>query len=113
MKRHIATPTPTPIKKSVVVKKYYIKVGTFKDPSNAIKLVGDKGLHYKKIETDSGATRVLVGPYATRDDAKEDLDSVRKIAPDAFIYKGKIDYMGRGGLFLTRFNSRFGSIWVK
>ncbi len=58
VKRHIATPTPTPIKKSVVVKKYYIKVGTFKDPSNAIKLVGDKGLHYKKIETDSGATRV-------------------------------------------------------
>jgi len=28
---------------------------------------------------------VLVGPYATKDDAKDDLDKVKEITPDAFI----------------------------
>ncbi len=87
VKKHTTTThsTKTTAKKSSVVKKNYIKVGTFKDPSNAIKLIKAKGLHYKKVETNSGATRVLVGPYASWSDARKDLDKVRKIAPDAFI----------------------------
>jgi len=82
VKKHTTTHTA---KKSPVVKNTYIKVGTFKDPSNAVKMIKEKGLHYKKVETDSGATRVLVGPYASWSDARKDLDKVRKIAPDAFI----------------------------
>jgi len=94
VKRHVSHTTSHPVKKTHVtthakktpiVKKNYIKVGTFKDPSNAIKMIKAKGLHYKKIETNSGATRVLVGPYASWSDARKDLDKVRKIAPDAFI----------------------------
>jgi cell division septation protein DedD len=74
--------------KKSISKKYYVKVGIFKDPSNAIKMIKEKGgLHYKTIKTGSGLTKVLVGPYATKDDAKDDLDKVKEITPDAFILK--------------------------
>jgi len=87
VRTHIAKAHTTP--KRVISKKYYVKVGTFKDPTNAIKMIKSKGLHYKTTHTESGATKVLVGPYASRSDAKEDLDRVRTIASDAFIVKLK------------------------
>jgi cell division protein FtsN len=84
VKRHTPKVHTTP---KNIVKKYYVKVGTFKDPDNAIKLIKARGLHYKTTKTDSGATRVLVGPYASASEARKDLSQVKKIAPDAFITK--------------------------
>ena len=68
---------------------YYIKVGAFKDPSGAIKKVKARHLRYKEIKTNSGATRVLVGPYYSQKDAQNDLAKVKKITADAYITKIK------------------------
>ncbi|NEW60023.1 SPOR domain-containing protein [Sulfurovum sp. bin170] len=83
----------TPTKKrpaASATRGYYIKVGAFKDPSNAIKEIKAVHLRYKKIQTKSGmATRVLVGPYYSQKDAQNDLTKVKKIAADAYITKIK------------------------
>ncbi len=91
-----------PVKKKKVVHKipakkettkttrgYYIKVGAFKDPSNAIKKVKANHLKYKTMDTENGmATRVLVGPYYSQTAAQKDIAKVRaNIAKDAYITK--------------------------
>ena len=70
-------------------KGYYIKVGSFKDPSTAIKRVKANHLKYKTIDTKNGTTtRVLVGPYYSQKEAQKDMATVRAhIAKDAFITK--------------------------
>ncbi|HHD80278.1 MAG TPA: SPOR domain-containing protein [Campylobacterales bacterium] len=91
-----------PAKKKVVIHKapvkkapakttrgYYIKVGTFKDPSTAIKHIKANHLKYKTVDTANGmSTRVYVGPYYSQKDAQKNMATVRaNIAKDAFITK--------------------------
>ncbi len=95
---------PVPTKKPVVhakkalsttpttpTKGYYIKVGAFKDPSNAIKDVKANHLKYKTSHIkNSTLTRVLVGPYFSQKEAQNDLAKVRThISKSAFITKIK------------------------
>jgi cell division septation protein DedD len=89
--RHTPRPTPKPTPKPTVAKRYYIKVGAFKDPSNAIKAIKAHHLDYKTIDIKDGElTRVLVGPYSTQKDAQKDLDEVKaKISSTAYITKIK------------------------
>jgi DedD protein len=70
---------------------YYIQVGSFKDPTHAIKLIKANKLKYKETDTSDGMlTRVLVGPYYSQKDAQNDLGKVKsKIAAGAFIKKVK------------------------
>jgi len=75
--------------KSTATRGYYIKVGAFKDPSGAIGKVKARHLRYKKISTNNGATRILVGPYYSQKDAQNDLAKVKKITADAYITKIK------------------------
>jgi len=97
VKKRRVTPTKKPIvraKKTLSTKPtkgYYIKVGAFKDPSNAIKHVKASHLKYKTSETENGVlTRVLVGPYYSQKDAQNDLAKVRAdISKSAYITKIK------------------------
>ena len=70
---------------------YYIKVGAFKDPANAIKRIKAEKMRYKKVDTKNGMlTRVLVGPYYSHKDAQNDLAKIKsKIAAGAYITKIK------------------------
>ena len=69
---------------------YYIKVGTFKDTTTAIKKIKALKLNYKKIVTKEGATRVLIGPFYSRKDAQNHLGKAKaSISPDAYITKIK------------------------
>ena len=89
---HKPTPKPHIAKKSSVTdieKGYYIQIGAFKDPSNAIKNIKKDHLSYKieKIK-DGELTRVLVGPYDSRKEAKSDLSKVQDdISKNAYIKK--------------------------
>jgi cell division protein FtsN len=87
-RRNSTTPTKK-VHSTSATRGYYIKVGAFKDPSSAIEKVKAKHLRYKKINTNSGAVRVLVGPYYSQKDAQNDLSKVKKIAADAYITKIK------------------------
>jgi len=85
---------PTLVKKRVVhsaTRGYYIKVGAFKDPANAIKRIKAEKMRYKKVDTKNGMlTRVLVGPYYSHKDAQNDLAKIKsKIAAGAYITKIK------------------------
>ncbi len=84
---------PAPVRKKAVsaTRGYYIKVGAFKDPANAVKRIKAENMRYKKVDTKNGMlTRVLVGPYYSRKDAQNDLSKVKsKIAAGAYITKIK------------------------
>ena len=93
VKKKRPTPTKQPTvstkKSTTLTKGYYIKVGTFKDPSNAIKHVKANHLDYKTSGIRGGElTRVLVGPYLSQKDAQNDLPKVRaEISKSAYITK--------------------------
>lgn len=81
-KKSIGSYNPTP--------GYYIKVGTFKDISNAVKKVEKTTLNYKLIKTknDKTMTRVLIGPFSSEDAAKSHLKNVQtNITEGAYITK--------------------------
>ena len=70
----------------------YIKVGSFKDVSNAIKKIKKTGLNYALVKTknDKSITRVLVGPFKSNWGAQQHLPSVRNnIAEGAYITRIK------------------------
>jgi DedD protein len=84
----------TPVKKyktTSATRGYYIKVGAFKDASNAVKQIKLQHLRYKKVHAkNSELTRVLVGPYYSRKDAQNDLGKIKShIAAGAYITKIK------------------------
>lgn len=71
---------------------YYIKVGTFKDTTNAIKKVEKTGLNYKLIKTknDKTMTRVLIGPFSEKEAAQSHLKDVQEnITTGAYITRIK------------------------
>jgi cytoskeletal protein RodZ len=87
-KKIVRTVKKAPVKKETpIIKGYFIKVGAFKDPSNAIKKIKANHLKYKTM--DSGkVVRVLVGPYYSQKAAQKDITKVRaNIAKDAYITK--------------------------
>ena len=70
----------------------YIKVGSFKDVSNAVKKIKKTGLNYALVKTknDRTITRVLVGPFKSNWGAQQHLPSVRNnIAEGAYITRIK------------------------
>jgi len=70
----------------------YIKVGTFKDTTNAINKIKKTGLNYILIKTkdDKSITRVLIGPFKSNWAADRHLASVqRDIAKGAYITRIK------------------------
>jgi len=75
-----------------VRKGIYIKVGSFKDVSNAVKKIKKTGLNYALVKTknDKSITRVLVGPFKSNWGAQQHLPSVRNnIAEGAYITRIK------------------------
>jgi len=67
---------------------YYIKVGTFKDTSNAVNKIKKTGLDYILIKpkNDKTTTRVLIGPFKSNWGAKQHLPKVKNnIAEGAYI----------------------------
>jgi DedD protein len=91
VKKKRPTPTPKPAEDNEPTKGYYIQVGAFKDPSNAIKSVKANHLNYKTADIHDGElTRVLVGPYYSQKDAQDDLAKVKAtISKSAYIMKIK------------------------
>jgi cell division septation protein DedD len=70
----------------------YIKVGTFKDTTNAINKIKKTGLNYILIKTkdDKTITRVLIGPFKSNWAADRHLSSVQhNIAKGAYITRIK------------------------
>ncbi len=94
---HHPKPTAKPVvhhkaKKSSttdIEKGYYIQIGAFKDPSNAIKNIKKDHLSYKTEKIKGGElTRVLVGPYDSHKEAQSDLSKVQDdISKNAYIKK--------------------------
>ncbi len=94
---HHPKPTAKPVvhhvaKKSSttdIEKGYYIQIGAFKDPSNAIKNIKKDHLSYKTEKIKGGElTRVLVGPYDSYKEAHSDLSKVQDdISKNAYIKK--------------------------
>jgi len=71
---------------------HYIKVGTFKDVSTAIKKIKQTGLNYilVKPKNDKTMTRVLIGPFKSNWGAQQHLPSVQNnIAEGAYITRIK------------------------
>ncbi|MDY0195180.1 MAG: D-alanyl-D-alanine carboxypeptidase/D-alanyl-D-alanine-endopeptidase [Sulfurovaceae bacterium] len=74
-------------KKKVASNKHFIQVGTFKGTINPklLKKIKSTRLNYRLISTANG-TKVLVGPFANKQDAKLHLNKVHhSISPKAFI----------------------------
>ncbi len=87
-KSHTKAPRKTSTTK--VTRGYYIKVGAFKDASEAIKNIKSIKLTYKKIKIKGGLTRVLIGPFYSQKDAKNHLAKAKAhVAKDAYITKIK------------------------
>lgn len=77
----VATDQPTTVTSSAEGG-WYIQVGAFKDAGNARKLgdeVRNKSLPLKIERSDSRLIRVLVGPYATRDNAVKAQSEVLRV----------------------------------
>ncbi|CAA6803549.1 MAG: Unknown protein [uncultured Sulfurovum sp.] len=71
---------------------YYIKVGTYRDATTILNKVKKNNFNYSlvKVENDTTLTRVLVGPFFSRNQAKTQLDKVQaNILAGAYITKAK------------------------
>ncbi|WP_296824162.1 NlpC/P60 family protein [Sulfurovum sp.] len=98
------TPKTTSIGKAIVIKSpmkdieqrssqgnFYVQVGSFigNPDSNLLHAITRKGFHYKLIQfpkEGKSVSKLLIGPYATKDEARTIVAKVReKIQKDAFI----------------------------
>lgn len=71
---------------------YYIKVGTYRSASTIVAKIKNNNFNYSlvKVENDKTLTRVLVGPFFSRNQAKTQLAKVKaNILPGAYITKAK------------------------
>ncbi|CAA6813594.1 MAG: Unknown protein [uncultured Sulfurovum sp.] len=71
---------------------YYIKVGTYRDTSTVVRKIKNNNFNYSlvKVENDTTLTRVLVGPFFSRNQANTQLDTVQEnILKGAYITKAK------------------------
>ncbi len=79
-------------KQKPVTNSYYIKVGTYRDPSTVVAKVKKNNFNYSlvKVENDTTLTRVLVGPFFSRNQANTQLAKVKaNILEGAYITKAK------------------------
>jgi cell division septation protein DedD len=90
-KRPVKTETKEPVKHlASATRGYYIKVGTFKDATTAVRNIKSIKLKYKTIKTKEGLTRVLIGPFYSQKDAQSHLAKAKAhVARDAYITKIK------------------------
>ena len=73
-----------------ITRGYYIKVGTYDNPSTAIRNIKAIKLNYKTTKTKKGLTRVLIGPFYSKRDAQNHLSKAKSsVASDAYIAKIK------------------------
>lgn len=73
-----------------ITRGYYIKVGTYDNPSTAIRNIKAIKLNYKTTKTKQGLTRVLIGPFYSKRDAQNHLSKAKSnVASDAYIAKIK------------------------
>lgn len=71
---------------------YYIKVGTYRNPNTVISKVKKANFNYAvaKVENNPDLTRVLVGPFFSRNQATEQLAKVKaKVLTGAYVTKVK------------------------
>lgn len=79
-------------KQKMVSNSYYIKVGTYRDTTTMIRKIKKNNFNYSlvKVENDTTLTRVLVGPFFSRNQAAQQLSKVKaNILPGAYITKAK------------------------
>ncbi len=71
---------------------YYIKVGTYRNPSTVINKIKKNNFNYTliKVENDKALTRVLIGPFFSRNTANSQLPKVKaKVLSGAYVTKVK------------------------
>jgi serine/threonine protein kinase len=84
-----------PVSHYVIPKGFYLKAGSFENPSPVfLKKIVDKGFDYKLSKTplsEAGSTtsltRVLIGPYYSEQGAKDVLSKVQELYPNTYIIK--------------------------
>jgi cell division septation protein DedD len=79
-------------KRKDISNSYYIKVGTYRDTSSVLRKIKKNNFNYGliKVENDNTLTRVLVGPFYSRDQAHTQLAKVKaNILTGAYITKAK------------------------
>jgi len=77
-------------KEKKVTKSYYIKVGTYRDTSSVLRKIKRNHFNYAlvKVENDKTLTRVLVGPFISRNQANAQLPKVKaNILTGAYVTK--------------------------
>jgi cell division septation protein DedD len=77
-------------KEKKITKGYYIKVGTYRDTSSVIRKIKKNHFNYAlvKVENDKTLTRVLVGPFMSRNQANAQLPKVKaNILTGAYVTK--------------------------
>ena len=77
-------------KEKKVTKSYYIKVGTYRDTSSVLRKIKRNHFNYAlvKVENDKTLTRVLVGPFISRNQANAQLAKVKAhIVTGAYVTK--------------------------
>ena len=75
-----------------VTHSYYIKVGTYRNPKTVIHKIKKSNFNYTTmlVENDNSLTRVLVGPFFSRNEAKAQLGKVKaNILSGAYVTKVK------------------------
>ena len=79
-------------KRKKVTHSYYIKVGTYRDPSIIVRKIKKSNFNYGIVKLDNNheLNRVLVGPFFSRNQAKAQLSKVRaNILSGAYVTKVK------------------------
>ena len=79
-------------KRKDVTNSFYIKVGTYRDASTVIRKIKRNHFNYAliKVENDKSLTRVLVGPFISRNQANGQLSKVKaNILSGAYVTKAK------------------------
>jgi len=79
-------------KQKAVTNSYYIKVGTYRDSTTVVNKVKKNNYNYSlvKVENDKTLTRVLVGPFFSRNQANAQLAKVKaNILTGAYVTKAK------------------------
>lgn len=77
-------------KEKKVTSSYYIKVGTYKDTSTVIRKIRKSNFNYSLVQVENAKelTRVLVGPFMSRNQAKSQLAKVKaNVLTGAYITK--------------------------
>ncbi len=69
---------------------YFIQVGAYSKyrPTSTLNKLAKKGYHIILRHNRNGITKILVGPYRTKNEALKRLTTIKRVVPQAFLYKG-------------------------